>query len=100
MSVLSSVPLLRAGAAAGEVEDAAALEEEVALLREEQAEAREVDLLLVDLDLREVGVDGEVGGQVRRDAVLDVAAESPSRSFRDGGVRRRSVVSARDARTA
>ena len=32
----------------------------------EQAEAREVHLLLVDLDLREVGVDGEVGGEVRR----------------------------------
>ncbi len=54
-----------AGAAAREVEDAAPLEEEVALLGEEQAEAREVHLLLVDLHLREVGVDGEVGGQVR-----------------------------------
>ena len=42
------------------------LEEEVALLGEEQAEPRQVDLLLVDLDLREVGVDGEVGGEVLR----------------------------------
>ena len=44
-------------AAAPEVEQAAALEEELALLRKEQVEARQVDLLLVDLDLREVGVD-------------------------------------------
>ena len=51
-------------------------EEEVALLREEQVEARQVDLLLVDLDLREVGVDGEVGGDVLRDAVLHVAADA------------------------
>jgi hypothetical protein len=69
-----------AGPAAAEVEDAAALEEEVALLREEQAEARQVDLLLVDLDLREVGVDGEVGRQVGGDAVLEVAAERRSRT--------------------
>ena len=54
-----------AGAAAREVEHAAAFEEEVALLGKEQVEARQVDLLLVDLDLREVGVDGEVGGEVR-----------------------------------
>ena len=49
-------PLPAAGAAAGEVEHAAAFEEEVALLGKEQAEPRQVDLLLVDLDLREVGV--------------------------------------------
>ena len=61
--------------AAPEVEDAAAFEEEVALLGEEEAEAREVDLLLVDLDLREVGVVGEVRGQVLGDAVLDVDAD-------------------------
>ena len=65
---------LRAGATAGEIEHAAALEKEVTLLGKEQAESREVDLLLVDLHLREVGVDGEVGGQVRRDAVLHIAA--------------------------
>ena len=66
-------PSLRAGrAAAREVEDAAPFEEEIALLREEQAEARQVHLLLVDFDLREVGVDREVGGEVRGDAVLRV----------------------------
>jgi hypothetical protein len=36
---------------------------------------REVDLLLVDLDLREVGVDGEVRREVRGDAVFHVAAD-------------------------
>ena len=64
-----------ARAAAREVEHAAAFEEELALLRQEQVEARQVDLLLVDLDLREVGVDGEVGGEIRGDAVLHVAAD-------------------------
>ena len=39
---------------------------------EEQAETREVDLLLVHLHLREVRVVGQVGGQVLRQAVLDV----------------------------
>ena len=62
-------------AAAGEVEDAAALEEEVALLGEEQVEAGQVHLLLVDLDLREVGVVGEVGDEVGGDAVLHVEAD-------------------------
>ena len=62
--------------AAGKRERAEAFEEEVALLREEQVEARQVDLLLVDFDLREVGVDGEVGGDVLRDAVLHVAADA------------------------
>ena len=64
-----------AGAAAGEVEVAAPLEEEVALLGQEQAEPGEVHLLLVHLDLREVGVHGEVGGDVGRHAVLEIAAE-------------------------
>ena len=59
-------------AAAAELEDAGVLEEEVALLGKEQAEARQVDLLLVGLDLREVGVDREVQRQARRHAVLHV----------------------------
>ena len=43
-----------------------------------QVEARQVDLLLVHLDLREVGVVGEIEVQARRDAELGVDAESPS----------------------
>ena len=31
--------------------------------------------MLVDLDLREVGIDGEIGREVWRDGVLDVAAD-------------------------
>jgi hypothetical protein len=42
---------------AGKRERAEPFEEEVALLGKEQVEAGQVDLLLVDLDLREVGVD-------------------------------------------
>ena len=45
------------------VEEAGALGEELALLGEEQAEAREVDDLLVGLDLREVGLVGQIGRQ-------------------------------------
>ena len=59
---------------APELECPAALEEEVALLGKHHREAGEVDLLLVHLHLREVGVDGEVGGQVGVDAVLRVEA--------------------------
>ena len=53
-------------------EEAGVLQEERALLREEQIEAIEVDLLIVDLDLREIGVDGAVEREARRQAVLDV----------------------------
>ncbi len=58
-----------------EVEQAPALEEELALLGKEQVEARQVHLLLVDFDLREVGVHGEVGREIGGDAVLQVAAD-------------------------
>ena len=58
-----------------DAEEAGVLEEERALLRKEQLEAIEVDLLIVDFDLREVGVDGGVERQARRDAVLQVDAE-------------------------
>ena len=61
-----------------------ALEEEVALLREEQVEPRQVDLLLVNFDLREVGVDREIGGDVLRDAVFDVAANAAGGVVIDG----------------
>ncbi|MYE24948.1 MAG: hypothetical protein F4Y01_13570 [Gammaproteobacteria bacterium] len=42
-------------------------EEERARLGKEQAEAAEVDLLLVRLDLGEIGVVGQVERQARRD---------------------------------
>ena len=58
--------------------------------------AREVHLLLVGLDLREVGVVGEVGGQVLRDAVLHVDADVAVEIVRDRRAARRSVVSADD----
>jgi hypothetical protein len=48
------------------------LEEEVALLRKEEAEPCEVDLLFIGLDLREVGVDREVGNEPLRDAIFQV----------------------------
>ena len=68
-----------------EVEDALAFEEELAFLREEQAEPRQVDLLLVHLHLREVGVEGEVRGQVLGESVLEVDAAVPAGVVRDGG---------------
>src|SRR6185503_13104340 len=57
---------------AAEVEDTLVLEKEVSLLGEEQAEPGQVDLLLVGLDLGEIGVVGEVGGEAAGDTVLDV----------------------------
>ena len=45
----------RSAAAAAEAEVAGVLDEEVALFRKEQAETRQVHLLLIDLDLREIG---------------------------------------------
>ena len=73
-----------AAAHAAEREDALPFEEEVALLWKLQVEARQVHLRFVHLDLREVGVVGEVGGQALRQAVLDVEARrpGPSRSAR------------------
>ena len=56
----------RERAAGAHLELAGVLEEEIALLGKEQAEARQVDLLLVDFDLREVGVVGDVEVQCRR----------------------------------
>src|SRR5262249_22540612 len=65
----------RARIDATESEQPAILEKELALLGKEETEAREIDLLLVGLDLREVGVVGEVGRQVLREAVLHVDAD-------------------------
>ena len=64
-----------ADAPAREVEDAVSLQEKLPLLGKEEAEAGQVHLLLVHLHLREVGVVGEVGREVRCDADLHVEAE-------------------------
>ena len=58
-----------------ELEGGGVFEEEGALLGEEEVEAGEVDLLLVGFDLGEVGVHGEVGGELRGDAPLHVESE-------------------------
>ena len=58
-----------------ELERRRVLEEERPLLGEEQIEAREVHLLLVGLDLREVGVDGRVEREVGTDSPLHVDAD-------------------------
>ena len=84
---------------AAERERVAVLEKELALLGEEQAEPRQVDLLLVGLDLREIGVVGEVRGQVLRDAVLHVEPHVAVEVVRDRRRRVRSS-SASTSRTA
>ena len=65
----------RRAAAVAHGESAGVLEEERPLLRKEEVEPVEVDLLIVHLHLREVGVVGEIESQSRRHAVLQVAAE-------------------------
>jgi len=59
---------------AREVEKRGAFEKEPALLGKEQRVLREIDLPLIDFGLREVRVDGEIGAQRRRDAVVQVGA--------------------------
>ena len=70
---------------AAEIEDPLPFQEELALLGKEQAEPRQVDLLLVHLHLREVGVVGEVCGQPLRHAVLHVDPEVAARIVRQPG---------------
>ena len=62
-------------AAGAHLELAGVLQEEVALLGKEQAEAGQVHLLLVDFDLREVGVVGDVEVHAAGDAVFQVEAD-------------------------
>ena len=56
------------------VEVAGALEKEVAFFWEEQREPCQVDLAVVHFGLGEVGVDGDVGAQLRRQVVEQVQA--------------------------
>ena len=55
-----------------DAEEPGVLEKERALFWQEQVEPVEVDLLVVDFDLREVGVVRRIKGEARRDAVLHV----------------------------
>jgi hypothetical protein len=59
-------------ARAGEVEECGAVEEEVAALGKKQREPGQVDLALIDLGLREIGVDGQIGADARRHVVEEV----------------------------
>jgi hypothetical protein len=61
-------------AARTELKYAGVFEEEVPLFGKEQVKPRQVDLLLVGLDLREIGVEREVPRETRCDAVLHVEA--------------------------
>ena len=51
------------------------LKKEGALLREKQVEAIEVHLLIIDLDLREVGVVRQVECKARSNGILDVETD-------------------------
>ena len=64
--------------------------EELPLLGKKQAEPGEVDLLGIRLDLGKIGVDGEVGRQILRQAVLNVEAEVPAEVI--GNLRCRSPI--------
>ena len=55
-------------------EDAGIFQEEGAFLRKEQRKAGEIRALLIDFDLREVGVVGQIEGQAGRHAVFDLSA--------------------------
>src|SRR5690606_16829436 len=65
----------RAAAARAEVEDPSSRREGLALLRVGERELLQVHLVLIDLDLCEVSVDGEVRRQVLRVRVLDVEGD-------------------------
>src|SRR5690606_27227707 len=58
--------------APAKAEDVDVLQEEVALLRKKQREAREVHLAVVHFGGREVRVEGQGAGEVRRDLVEHV----------------------------
>src|SRR6186997_3334407 len=56
----------------GKIENAARFEKELPFLREEVRKTCQVDDLAVRFDLGEVGIDGEVRGESRRDGQLGV----------------------------
>ncbi len=81
------------GAPCPDGEEARVLEEERALLGKQQREAGQVDLLVVDLDLREVGVHRHVQGEALGDLHLGLAPELGLSS--EPGLRRVGVVPGR-----
>ena len=60
---------------AAEFEEARVFQKEGPLFREEKIEAGEVDLLFVDFNLGEVGIDGAVQGEAGSEAVLEVQSD-------------------------
>src|SRR6185503_18277035 len=62
------------GRIADEVEEGGAVEEEIAPLGKKQREAGEVDLSLIDLDLREVCIYGQVRANGGRGVVKEIDA--------------------------
>ena len=60
-----------------------AFEKELALFGEEQAEAGQVDLLLVRLDLGEIGVVREVRNETLREPVFQIEADIRVEVVRD-----------------
>ena len=58
--------------APSEIEVSTPLEEKIPLLGKEKTEPRQVDLPLIDFDLSEIGIHGEIGSQVLGDTVLHV----------------------------
>ena len=67
-------------------EDALTFQEEVALFGKLQVEPGQVDLRFVHLDLREVGVVGEVGAQAFGHAVLHVDTDVGGQVVANGGL--------------
>ena len=72
------------GSRALEVEESGAVEEEIALLGEELRKALEVREPLIDLRLREIGVDRQVGPDARRRVVDAAVVGQADRSWRAG----------------
>src|SRR5205085_2378784 len=63
------------GFGSSELEDSLPFEKELALFRKQQVEPRQVHLLVVGLDLREVGVVREIGDDAPREPIFGVEAE-------------------------
>ena len=74
-----------------ELEGGGVLEEEGPLFGEEEREAGQVDLLVVRLHLGEVGVRGQVHGEVRGDAPLHVEPDVEAFGFAVLGADRKRV---------